>query len=114
MLRKLLRSKKGQALAEYAVLLGGILLVTIVAVAILGHKINDMTALTAVILPGAHAEDNGPIVSGKIIETTAATPGGDPIGLDVVAIEAAEGTSRLGSELGVLNPGDVELLVVEP
>ena len=48
----------------------------------------------AVILPGAHTDDNGPIVSGKIIETTAG-PVGTPITLDATAIEGNAGQSRL-------------------
>lgn len=112
MIRNLLRSKKGQALAEYAVLLGGILLVTIVAVAILGHKINDMTALTAVILPGAHADDNNPLISGKIIETEVNADGN--IQLGVAEILANSGTERLGNQLGVLGTGTpVSSIVVE-
>lgn len=114
MLRKTLRNRnrKGQALAEYAVLIGGILLVTIVAVAILGHKINDMTSLTAVILPGAHADDNAPIISGKIIETTY---NGTNIQLDVDTIVANSNTERLGNQLGVFGgTSSVSQLVLEP
>ena len=105
------RNRKGQALAEYAVLLGGILLVTIVAVAVLGHKINDMTALTAVILPGAHADDNAPIISGKIVETTQNADGN--IALDVDTIVTNSNSERLGNQLGVFGTTGVSQLVIE-
>ena len=69
-LRRVLKSKKGQGLVEYGILVGGVALVTLAAVAILGHKTNDLVATVAAALPGAHADDNGPITSGKLVATT--------------------------------------------
>lgn len=74
-LRNVLKSKKGQGLVEYGILVGGVALVCLVAVAILGHKTNDLLAVTAGALPGAHADDNGPIVSGKLVNTEQDTNG---------------------------------------
>jgi Flp pilus assembly pilin Flp len=107
------RRNRGAALVEYALLVAGVALVTAAAVSIFGHKTNDMVAAVATVLPGAHTDDNGPIVSGKLIETT---PGGvaTPISLDIgtasTGILGNSGTTRLGGNLGV----PLENLVVEP
>ena len=74
-LRRVLKSKKGQGLVEYGILVGGVALVTLAAVAILGHKTNDLVATVAGALPGAHADDNNPIVSGKLVATTGGASG---------------------------------------
>jgi pilus assembly protein Flp/PilA len=98
-LRSLLRNKKGQSLVEYGILTGGIALVCLAATAILGHKTNDLIATVAASLPGAHAEDNGPIVSGKLVATTenttlggltldAASPGSIESNLGIVGVAA--------------------------
>lgn len=104
-MKKLLKNKKGQGMVEYGILVGGIALVCLVAVAILGHKANDLLAVSAAALPGAHTDDNGPIVSGKLVNTLqdtngvvyldTATPGsiagnvGIP-GADALSVEAAD------------------------
>ncbi|MCH2372976.1 MAG: hypothetical protein MK538_02240 [Planctomycetes bacterium] len=101
----------GAALVEYALLIAGVGLIAAAAVAIFGHKTSDMVAATAAILPGAHPDDNGPIVSGKVIET--GTPsGGDPsadnpLALDINSIIANAGNPRLNDNLG-LGAGDGE------
>ena len=74
-LRNVLKSRKGQGMVEYGILVGGIALVCLVAVAILGHKSNDLLSATAASLPGAHADDNGGIVSGKLVNTQQDTNG---------------------------------------
>ena len=105
--QRLLKCKKGAALVEYALLVAGVALIGSASVAIFGHKTNDLMAMTAAVLPGAHTDDNAPIVSGKIIETSPAAAGVDGagalatgIGLDVDAIIAGNGTSRLGTAVG--------------
>ncbi|MFV0444246.1 MAG: class III signal peptide-containing protein [Planctomycetaceae bacterium] len=106
MLRKLnriLRSKKGQGLVEYGILVGGVALVCLAAVAILGHKTNDLVGTVAGALPGAHADDNAPIVSGKIVTTTQNASGA--IVLDVSS------PGSFSSNLGITG---VDALVVEP
>lgn len=109
----LLKDKKGQALVEYSLLVGGILLVALAAVAIFGHKTTDLMAASAGVLPGAHLDGNAPIVSGKIIETTTNDDGA--VVLDFAAIGAAspdDAASRLAANLGVSQAG-LESLVVE-
>lgn len=66
----LLRDRKGQGLVEYGILIGGVAIVCIAAVSIFGHKTNDLIATVAAVLPGAHADDNAPITSGKLVQTT--------------------------------------------
>ncbi len=73
--RNLLRNKKGQGMVEYGILVGGIALICLVSVAILGHKANDLLGTVAAALPGAHADDNGAIVSGKLVNTTSNASG---------------------------------------
>jgi pilus assembly protein Flp/PilA len=92
--------RKAQGLVEYALLIAGVALIAAAAVAIFGHKVTDMIAATAAVLPGAHVDDNGTITSGKIIETTpAGTVGGGPgtgASLDVNTIGQNSGKDRLG------------------
>jgi Flp pilus assembly pilin Flp len=113
--------RKGAALVEYAFLIAGIALIAAASVATFGHKTNDMIAAVAAVVPGAHADDNSPIISGRIIETSNKGPGKDSGGtdkagitLDVTTIVAnSDGTKvRLGSNLGTV--GSVGDLVLEP
>ena len=101
MLRKMFRRKKGQGLVEYGLIIAGVALICAVSVSIFGHKTSDLIAAVATVLPGAHADDNGPITSGKLIETT--TPGaagsGDGIELDVVTIEGNSATDRFSTNV---------------
>ena len=116
--QNLIKCKKGAAMVEYALIIGGVALISAASVAVFGHKVNDMIGLTAAVLPGAHGDDNAPVVSGKIIETTNTIPGEDPtggmgtptgIGLDIPGIVAGAGQSRLGDNMGL----DVTTLVLE-
>jgi len=91
------RKRKGAALVEYALLVGGIALIAAGAVSIFGHKTSDIIGTVAAILPGAHGDDNAPIVSGKLIETQLGASG---ISLDFTGIAAASGISRLGLNVG--------------
>ena len=70
LVRRLRKNKKGAALVEYALIVAGVALIGAVAVSLFGHKVSDMLATAAAVLPGAHADDNAPIVSGKTIETS--------------------------------------------
>ncbi|MEQ8819453.1 MAG: hypothetical protein RLY93_04360 [Sumerlaeia bacterium] len=104
--------RSGQSLVEYAIVLSGVALVCLVAVAILGRKTNDMVSTVATTLPGASPADNAPIVSGKLIETTTNEDGA--LVLDANAIGGANAnTSRLSTNLG-LNEDDLRALVVDP
>lgn len=114
MFKQMLKCKKGAALVEYALLVAGVALIGSASVSVFGHKTSDMVAATAAVLPGAHADDNGAIVSGKLIETTAAD-GTDPISLDIATIVTNSATERLGNNLlGAVNGGTLDTLVLEP
>ncbi|MEL7266234.1 MAG: class III signal peptide-containing protein, partial [Planctomycetota bacterium] len=80
-MRKLLRNKKGQGLVEYGILVGGVALVALAATAILGHKTTDLIGTVASALPGAHEDDQGSIISGKLVKTTVVTGEGGATGL---------------------------------
>lgn len=95
--------RKGAALVEYGLLIAGVALISAAAVSVFGHKTSDLYAATAAILPGAHPDDNGPIVSGKLIETIGADEGS--IALDVGAIVAAADSPRLGNNVLGSDPG---------
>ena len=119
LVRRLKRSEKGAALVEYALIVAGVALIGAVAVSLFGHKVSDMLATAAAVLPGAHADDNAPIVSGKTIETSPNAQGVDQggnaqtgIGLDVNAITQSAGKARLAN--GVGGDGSVSSLVLEP
>lgn len=119
LIRHLRKNETGAALVEYALIIAGVALIGAAAVALFGHKISDMLATVAAVMPGAHADDNAPIVSGKAIETSPNAQGVDPggnnqqgIGLDVNAITQGNGKSRLSE--GVGGDGAVASLVLEP
>ena len=117
LVRRLLRNKKGAALVEYALIVAGVALIAAAAVSVFGHKTSDMLATAAAVLPGAHVDDNAPIVSGKVIETSPNTPGFDQgnaqtgVGLDVNAITQSTGKARLAD--GVGSDGNLSSLVLE-
>ena len=117
LVRRLLRNRKGAALVEYALIVAGVALIGAAAVSVFGHKTSDMLATASAVLPGAHTDDNAPIVSGKVIETSPNSPGFDQgnsqtgIGLDVNAITQSTGTARLAN--GVGSDGTLSSLVLE-
>ena len=92
----MIRNRKGQGLVEYALLVAGVALVAIVGISVFGHKVADLISAAAVILPGAHADDNAPIAVGELIETT---DEGGSITLDVQGILDASDTERLSQNL---------------
>ena len=91
----LFRNKRGSALVEYGLLIAGVALVGAAATSMFGHKTSDLIGAAATVLPGAHDDDNGPIISAKLIETTRNAAG--EILLDATA--AASATPRLGNNL---------------
>jgi Flp pilus assembly pilin Flp len=115
--RRLLTDNKGAALVEYALIIAGVALIGAATVSVFGHKTNDMLATATAVLPGAHAEDNAPIVSGRVVETSPNAAGFDEgnsstgIGIDVNAITTNNGTPRLGNEVG--SDGTLSSLVLE-
>ena len=93
--KQLLRDKRGSALVEYGLLIAGVALVSAAAISMLGHKTSDLVGAAAAILPGAHDDDNGAIISAKLIETTR-----DPNGNIIADPQAAASqTPRLGNNL---------------
>ncbi len=99
---RLFRNRKGQGLVEYALIIAGVTLISAVGISIFGHKVSDMIAAVATILPGAHTDDNNPIESGKLIETTIDANGS--ITIDAATIAASKNTDRLGQNvLGTSN-----------
>tara|TARA_R110002072_G_scaffold172205_1_gene326132 strand:- start:32471 stop:32920 length:450 start_codon:yes stop_codon:yes gene_type:complete len=96
-MRKFLNNKKGQGLVEYGLIIAGVALICAAAISVFGHKTSDLIGATAAILPGAHADDNGPMVSGKLIETTGASA--DGIALDAGTIAADVAGNRLDSNV---------------
>lgn len=114
MLRKLLRNKKGQGLVEYGLIIAGVALISAAAVSVFGHKTSDLISAVAAVLPGAHGDDNAPIVSGKLIETTGAETAGDSITLDIGTIVSNTSQNRLGNNvLGEDTAGGFGGLVLE-
>lgn len=107
MLRKLFRDRKGQGLVEYALLLVGIAIVSLAAISELGHKTSDLMGTAAVLLPGAHIDDNNTIASGHLIETDAAGGlNGTSIEVSTTGVLADNGKDRLGGNLyGYNSPG---------
>ena len=87
-------------MVEYGLIIAGVALVSAAAVSIFGHKTSDLISAVATVLPGAHNDDNGPIVSGALIETGADATSG-ALSLDAAGILANNGTDRLGGNLGV-------------
>lgn len=111
MLRSMFRSKKGQGLVEYGLIIAGVALMSAAALSIFGHKTSDLIAAVATVLPGAHSDDNAPIITGKLIETTdtaegevggTATTG---IQIDAAGIAGATG-SRLSQNTGLVNAAE--------
>lgn len=111
----LFRSRKGQGLVEYGLIIAGVALISAAAISIFGHKTSDLISAVGAVLPGAHADDNDALESGRLIETTGATGGGDGQGieLDAGAIEANGNTARLGANVGLDTPDDFGGLVLE-
>jgi hypothetical protein len=91
------RKQKGSVFIEYALLIGAITLIAILAFSILGHKTNDIVATGAALLPGAHQEDDVTFVSGELVEHT--HNGGDAV-VDTSEIGGAN-SERLGDNVGV-------------
>jgi Flp pilus assembly pilin Flp len=105
--RKKLNKRRGQALVEYALLIAGIALVSVVAVAVLGHKVADNFGVMAAIIPGAHADDNKPIAASSLLPFDTS---GDAIVLDAANLVSSSGIDRFADVLG---PGGGEFLIVD-
>ena len=64
------RSRRGQGLVEYIIIVASVALIGLVAVSVFGHKVADQYAVSAGMLPGACEEDNLPIVTAGYAGTT--------------------------------------------
>ncbi len=95
---KLLRNRKGQGLVEYALIIAGVALISIVGITMFGHKVADLIGTVAVILPGGHTDDNAPIVAGHLIETDNNGPNGS-IEISVTGVTQDNGTDRINEML---------------
>lgn len=93
------KSQRGAALVEYAILIGAVTLVMLLGVSVMGHKLNDVTGALAVLLPGAHADDDVLLTSGKLVEFTG-TPGA-AAEIDTTLLTDANADARLATNLGV-------------
>ena len=102
-MRNFLSNKKGQGLVEYGLIIAGVSLVCAASISLFGHKTADLVAATAAVRPGAHTDDNAPIVTGKLIETSANADGNLSLGTDKIIL--ANGQERLGPNLGVAATG---------
>ncbi len=120
-MRKFFSNKKGQGLVEYGLIIAGVALVCAAAISLFGHKTADLVAATAAVLPGAHGDDNAPIVTGKLIETAANADGNINLNMGTAADGTTAGTGiiggtnspRLGNNLGITPADDFGGLVVE-
>ena len=76
-IQKPVQKRRGQGLVEYIIIVASVALISLVALSVFGHKVADQYAIGAGMLPGAHAEDNSPIVTGFFAGVNA--PEGGPI-----------------------------------
>lgn len=113
MIKSLKRNRRGASMVEYAVLLGAITLVCLVAISFLGNKTNDIIGALAATLPGANANDDLSIESHWLVEYT--DDNGDfYIEVDTSDIGAADSAldNRLAINTGY-EPADMETLVLQ-
>ncbi|MEE2937861.1 MAG: class III signal peptide-containing protein [Planctomycetota bacterium] len=95
--QKLSQCRKGQGLVEYGLMIAGVALICAASVSVFGCETSDLIKAVAAILPGAHADDNGPFASGALIETTG--PDSGQINLDATTILANNDTGRLDANV---------------
>lgn len=91
------RRRRGQALVEYALIIATVMLTAVVAVAVFGHKVADMIAVMAGVLPGANAADNAPITTEGVMPTQLHHGN---IELNAAGMVANGGVERYGSVFG--------------
>ena len=106
------RREGGAALAEYGLLVAGVTMVSLVAVAIFGSKVAGLIGSSATLIPSAYTDQNAPVQVGQMIETRTVDANGDgvkEIVMDVAAIGDEGGglvgneplTPRLGMSMGL-------------
>lgn len=99
--------RKGQAMVEYALLLAGIAVASVVGIAVLGHKTADQYSLLGVIMPGAHAEDNNAIQSSEALIPFTTSNG-------VIVLDTSKLIGGQDRMAGVLGAGGGEVLLPSP
>ncbi len=102
------RKRRGSVLVEYALLIAGIVLVSVVAIAVLGEKVTENFGLMAAIMPGAHADDNKPIAVGRTLPFT--DDGTGKLVLDASKLVSSAGIDRTAKVIGA---GAGESLVID-
>lgn len=107
-----LRARRGQSLVEYALIIAGVALVCAAGISLFGHKTAGMVDAVATVLPGAHADDNGPILQGQLIETTGS--GNGPIQLDLNTISGSTNVDRLNQNITGSSANAFGGLVADP
>lgn len=104
LIQKSRRQKRGAALVEYALIVGGVALVCAAAVSVFGHKTGSMIGAVGSTLPGAQPQDNGAIAAGRIMDTVNTN--------GVITIQPGQ-SNNLGNNLG-LSQTQVDNLVKDP
>ena len=105
MFKRLFRDRRGQGLVEYALLIGGVALISAGGISLFGHKTSDIIGLVTVLLPGAHTDDNAPIVSGHLIDTALNANGNVEIDVATILSQSTGSVDRLGA--AVLGPTSI-------
>ncbi len=106
------RRQRGAVLAEYALVVAGVTMVSLVAVSVLGSKVGGLIGTAATLLPSAYTDQNAPVQVGQLLETRTEDQNNDnvrEIVLDVARIADEGGglvgeipdTPRLGGEMGL-------------
>jgi Flp pilus assembly pilin Flp len=89
--------ERGTTFVEYALFLGAVSFIVSLGVVVTGHKVGDLVAAAAAILPGGHSGDDLAFRSGELIEFT--HDNGDAI-YDTSRIGNAD-DNRLALNLGI-------------
>ena len=106
------RREGGAALVEYGLIVAGVTMVSLVAVAVFGGKVGGLIGSSAMLLPGAYTDQNAPVQVGQLIETRTEDANGDgvkEIVMDASGIAdqggglvgAEPSTPRLGQSMGL-------------
>ena len=74
-----LRNESGAALAEYGLLLAGVAMVSMLAVAVLGTKVGGLIGSVATMIPGNTEDLDAPVLVGKMLETETRDVNGDGV-----------------------------------
>lgn len=108
MLQTTRKARKGSVLVEYGLLVAGIVLTSVLALAVLGHKTGHVFGVMAGIMPAAHADDGKPIQHTQTIPLD--TLSSDRIMLNTAGMVSPAGVDRMSELLGA---GGGELLIVD-